>query len=247
MRTVRTPVHSQVEQQYTVMVPFTEKRQGMRTVGRCVPVVKRTTVCEDQGHWEQQAVACGGCAPAAVACGGCATACVTSCAPVTRCVWVPNIVQREVEFTVQEWQTSQEPYEYDFVNCRPEVRQRMVDVCRIEVTQVPCEYEVTTFRREPRVCQRQICEMQPTREVRQVGEQVCVPRTRMEDYQVTTCETVVEDVREEVKVCVPVVSEREVPVQVCRMVERKIMVPAPSCCAAVPACASCGPVAGCCQ
>lgn len=240
MRTVCTPVTVQEERECTVLVRSTEKKQGVRKVGRCVPVVKKTIVCEDQGRWEQQAVACNSCAPVC----GC---CVTSCAPVTRCVWVPNIVQREVEITVHEWQTTDEPYEYEVAVCTPQVQKRIVNVCRLQTSQVPYEYEVTTYRREEKVCQKQVCDMERVMEKRQVTEQICVPRKRMVDYEVTTCECIVEDVKEQFKVCTPVVTETEVPVQVCRMVEKKIMVPAPTCCQAAPACSSCAPAASCCR
>ncbi len=52
--TVCTPVWKEVEQQYTVMVPHQEKRQGVRKVCKMEQVKETRTVCKDKGHWEDK-------------------------------------------------------------------------------------------------------------------------------------------------------------------------------------------------
>jgi hypothetical protein len=251
VRRVARPVVTEEEREYQVLVPQVEKRQGKRLVGQCVPVVRRTTVCEDQGRWELQPVACGGCAPV---CGACATACVTSCAPAMRCVWVPNIVQREVEFNAYEWQTTEEPYEYEVTTCRPEVRKCVVKVCRTECVEEPFEYAVTTFTREQRLAQKQVCDWERTFEQRQCIKRSYVPRAREEEYEVTLYDCITEQEKQEYTVCVPEVSQKEIEVQVCRMVERVIQVPVTTCeqvnatcCGGVPASPTWAPAASCCN
>ena len=125
-RCITTPVTRNVEQTYTVNVPYTEQRTGTRTVWECVPVVQTRTICEDRGHWEQRCIpvanGCQSCGVATTccrprrhfACGCDACAPCASCAPAPACntvvtqnVWVPNIVQREVQCTVNTQQCRQ--------------------------------------------------------------------------------------------------------------------------------------------
>ena len=47
------PVVTDETQEYTVCVPHTETREGMRTVCKVIPVTKTRTVTVDEGHWEQ--------------------------------------------------------------------------------------------------------------------------------------------------------------------------------------------------
>jgi len=71
----------------------------------------------------------------------------------------------------------------------------------------------------------------------------CVAKEETYTYDVTTCETVSEEKTENYTVQVPVQVEKEIQVQVCRMVEKRIQVPAPACCAPA-ATSACG---GCCR
>src|SRR3954464_809331 len=77
--------------EYTVMVPQTETKQATRQVCRMVPETRTRTVCEDQGHWEEQTAQPG--------CGDCGCRSQRTCR-----VWVPNQVTREVEYTVMRRQ-----------------------------------------------------------------------------------------------------------------------------------------------
>src|SRR5690606_36776910 len=87
--------------------------------------------------------ACGayGCQPA-VGSYGYSTACGS------RSVWVPNIVQRPVQVTVNKWVQETQPYEYQVTLYRPETRTRNVPVCEMVTEQQPYQYQVTTFRPE---------------------------------------------------------------------------------------------------
>ena len=160
-RCVMNRVVENVQQNYTVNVPYQEQRTGTRTVVECVPVVQTRTVCEDQGHWEQRCVpVANGCQSCGVAtnccrprrhfaCGCDACAPCASCAPapvcntvVTQNVWVPKIVQKEVQCTVNVQQCKQVPYNYTVTLCKPEVRTRTVQVCKMVPTQQEFEYQV---------------------------------------------------------------------------------------------------------
>lgn len=255
VRKVCKPVWVDVEREFTTMVPNTEARKGTRNVWKCVPVVKKSVICEDKGQWVEQpapAPACGACAPInccapAVACGcaaPCNSACGQSCVPASRMVWVPNIVQREVEVTVHEMQCGTEEFDYNVTLCKPEIQKRLVKVCKMEVFEEKYNWQETTYRKENRVCQKQVCDWEDVTETRQVKECVMVPKTKTENFNVTTYECVTEDVKKQVQVCVPVTVEKDISVQVCKMVEKKIMVPAPAACCAP---ATCAPAAACCQ
>ena len=272
-RCVVTPVTKNVEQTYVVNVPYTEQRTGTRTVWECVPVVQTRIVCEDQGHWEQRCIpVANGCQSCGVAtrccrprrhhaCGCDPCAPCASCAPapvcntiVTQNVWVPKIVQREVQCTVNTRQSKQVPYtctvtlckpesrtrtvqvcemvrslqecEYQVQLCKPETRSRTVQVCEMVRSEQPYEYQVQLCKPEARTRQITVCKQVPEEKTRTVSYAVCVPKTREEQYPVTVCDPVTEVKTETYTVCIPVCVEMEIQVQVCKMVEKKIMVPA---------------------
>lgn len=275
-RCVMRPNIRNVEQPYLVSIPYTEQRTGTRTVWECVPTVQTRTVCEDQGHWEQRCTpVSNGCQPYGVvanccrpslnyACCGC-DPCATCCVP-TVCVqnvWVPKIVQREIQCTVYTNQCRQVPYNYSVTLCRQEQRSRTVQVCEMVPTQVEFEYQVQLCRPEQRTCTVQVCNLVPSTEKYEYQVQLCRPenrirkvtccrlipeektrivnycvpvtKTREEQYPVTICDTICEEKSENYTVCVPYCVEREIQVQVCRSVPRKVLVPA------------CPQVAPCCQ
>jgi len=193
--TVCTPVWKDVTRKYTVNVPHVEQRQGVRNVVRCVPVKCKRIVCEDQGHWEERpvnpcATSCrNGCAP-------CPTRC-NPCCPQPRCVqrvWVPNIVQREIEETVMRRQCAQEP----------------------------CTYQVTVCKPETRTCTTKVCEYKQEIKTRQVNYTVCVPKKRTCSYEVTEYKCVPKETTQKYTVCVPHEVEKEVQVQVCKMVPQTV-------------------------
>jgi YTV protein len=214
--TVLKPVYKEVEHKYTVSVPYCEKRTGMRTICRSVPVTRIRTVCVDQGHWELRP-ACPVCKPYGP----------RAAAPVAVCktrVWVPNLVQKQVAYTVDTIQTVQVPYEYQVTLCRPEIRTRTEKVCTLVPTQESYPYEVHLTRTENRSRTVQICEYVPEERTRTVNETVCVPRQKTESYTETVYRRVAEKQIRKETVCVPVCTTREVPVRVCRLVPKTVEV-----------------------
>ena len=204
--TVCKPVFETRTQTYTVCVPHAETRQGTRVVCKVVPTKETRTVCRDRGHWEERVIACqscGGCGNCGRrrgcgSCGGCG-----SCAPATRTcrVWVPNIVQEEVEVTVR----------------------------RVVKESVPCEYTVTVNKLEERTRDVKVCKMVSEQKSREVQCTVCVPEQRTRTCNVTTYKCITEDVEQQYTVCVPHQVEKEVQVRVCKMVPKTILVPASNC------------------
>ena len=225
--TVCTPVWKEVEQQYTVMVPHQETRQCTRKVCKMEKVTQTRTVCKDKGHWEEQVVevpcSCrkfrrcharhGCCGSACDPCGGCCG--TTTC---TKKVWVPNIVQEEVEYTCCKPVLVDEPYEYCVTVCTPEVRTRTVKVCEYVKEQKSREVQYTVCVPQQKTVTRQVCVVK------------CVPEEKVITY----------------KVRVPHCVQKEVEVKVCKMVQKTIQVPccpprrccrpAPKCCAPAPQC-----------
>ena len=138
-----------VQRDITVMVPHREVRQGVRTVCRPIPTQVMKKVCRDMGQWTAKTY---------IDHYGCEQTCQ---------VWMPNIVTEQVPVTVLKPQFVEEPFQYDHIVCRPEVRhvtQRIprpvyeprsrevscvVPVCKLVEQQVP----VTTYRTvvEPKV------------------------------------------------------------------------------------------------
>jgi len=184
--TVARPVWEQREQSCTVMVPYTEVREGVRTVCRPVAVQTTKTVCRDAGQWVCQACPCG-----------------DPCCQETCMVWCPNIIEEEVPCTVYRNEYHQERFKYNVTVCRPEVRKRMVKVCRY------------TYEKQQR----------------QVAYTVCVPEQREVVRNVTTYRMVPEQVVQKYTVMVPQTVQKEVTVMVCRMVPKVVtcQVPVPCC------------------
>lgn len=198
---VSKPVWTDQVRTYTVMVPQCETRQGTRTVCRMVPVQETRTVCEDQGRWEERPAACAPALPPP--CGPC----VAAMAPQMQRVWVPNVVQKQIQVTCMKPQITQEPCTYQVMVCRPEQRQCTVRVCHYE--QVPV--------------QREVCQT------------VCVPQVRTWTENCVTCRVVPEQQQRQCTVMVPHQVQKTVQVRVCRMVPQTIQVPVcQPCCDAAP-------------
>lgn len=232
-RTVERPVcrtvwHDETKS-YTVCVPYQETVSATRRVCEWVNVTRTKTVTEDHGSWEEVAVAAG--------CGheGCSheTCIHESCSSeggATRIVrkWVPNLVQREVEYQARELQTKDVPYEKTVTRYRKETRERTVRVPEVvretETREVPCiemvpqertvtvkkpqmkevtfEYPVTVYTTETRTRTDRVCKRIPEEKTREVTYRVCVPKQETRTYQVTTyrCEPYEETVTETVMV-----------------------------------------------
>ena len=279
--TVPRTVMRQVSQNYTVRVPYTETREGTRQVCRWAPVNEQRTVCVDEGHYEDQVVAAGcnggysaGCRGHRRRCcsapcnTGCASPCdaPAACAPVvTQKVWVPNIVQKIVNVTVNRSQMVNEAYSYLVQLCRDETRTRTVNVCDVvnetrtrevpytvcvakqesyvvnkpQIVDVPYTYMVTLCRPETRTRTVNVCDVVTEEQTRNVDYTVCVPKQQTRTRQVTTVNMVQEPRTETYSVQVPYRVEKDVQVQVCKMVPKKILVNvpvAPPCAPAAPPC-----------
>ena len=115
--------------------------------------------------------------------------------------WVPKLERREVKYTVLRPQPRDVPYEYDVTICKPEKRTETVQVCN--------------YVAEP--------------QKRSVPYTVCVPVKKTGTREVTSYRRVEEQKTHTYTVRVPYTVEKQVPVQVCRMVAKKVTMPAPSC------------------
>jgi hypothetical protein len=216
VKIVCKPVWVEKEVPCTVMVAHEEERSGTRHVCHVVPVVKMRKVCEDKGHWEERVVE--HCGVSWKSCGK-KKYCATSCGPVcggctttTVCkVWVPNLVETEVEYTCHETQVVAEPYTYKVTVCKPEQQMKKVRVCEYVKEEVPYKYHVTVCKEEERVCKVKVCR----------NEWVEEPYTWKE--------------------CAWKHEKKEVDVHVCKMVQKeiecKVWHPAP--CHTGTACATC--------
>ena len=99
-----------------------------------------------------------------------------------------------------------EPYTYTVTVCKPETRNRTVNVCEMVSEQLS----------------------------REVPYMVCVPQKRTRTRNVTTCRAVQEEKTDTYTICVPYTVEREVQVRVCKLVPKTIQcrvpVAAAQCC-----------------
>ena len=234
---VSVPEWKDVTTEYTVMVPSTEKRQGVRKVAKCVPTTEKRTVCEHSGHWEDRAVQVQTFVQGCDACGR-----PTCCPQTTTCtqkVWVPEVIQKQVDVTVNKIVCEDQPYDYEVTVCKPETK---------TATQKVCTYKCETHTRD-------------------VQFTVCVPEKKTATRTVVSCKPVMEEHDQQFTVMVPHKVEKEILVNVCKMVEKKIQVqtccpqpaptcntggtsscctaPAANCCQAAPTC--CRPAATCCN
>jgi len=216
--TVRIPICRDVKQEYTVMVPRQEIRTASRTVCKRIPVTETRTVRVDEGCWETQAVEvpcspCRGCHLRKRCCGECS--CCDPCAPKTRTVckrvWVPNIVEKEVDCTSYKLVREEVPCNYTVTVCTPETRTRTVRVrdCKTET-------RTRTFK---------VCHYEQEQRTREVNYTVCVAKTREVECQVTCCKNVPVTKTVSYTVCVPVMVEKEVQVRVRKMETKTIQVP----------------------
>jgi hypothetical protein len=211
---VSVPVWREVQRTCCVMVPHQEKRTGTRTVCKCVPVVEKKTCTVDEGHWEEKMVEVPCCCR--ICCrrssNPCAKACESPTKTVCKRVWVPNLVEKEIECTRYERVVEQVPCEYTVTVCRPEQR---------TITEKVCEYKT---EKQTRVITK-VCGYECEKKTRQMAYTVCVPTTKEIEVPVTTyrCEEVTKKVQ--YPVCVPVEVEREVQVCVCKMVPKTVKVP----------------------
>jgi hypothetical protein len=169
---------------------------------------------------------------------------------VTRRVWVPNVVNEEVQvvenvaqaqevtYTVLEQQSQQVPYEFTYLVYRPETRTGTRKVVNyVEETRTRSR-KVVQYNEETRTrTRKQLSYKQETRtetipyvsyttekRTKEVNFTINVPETKVEPFTTTRYDTVMEDVTEQYTVSVPVASSKEVQVQVCRMIPKLVPV-----------------------
>jgi hypothetical protein len=173
--TACTMTYETAQKQITVMVPHRELRQGVRTVCKPVETQVMKTVCKDMGQWAVKSYVdiCG---------------CTQTCQ-----VWMPNIVTEQVPVTVWKPNFVEEPFQYEEIVCKPEIRNVtvqipkpvyetkarqvscMVPVCRTVEAQVPR----TTYRKvmEPKVVNYMAMVQVPVTKQVQVPVCTMVPQT----------------------------------------------------------------------
>ena len=195
----------------------------MRTVTKCVPVVRTRDICVDAGCWQERVSKpvckkCGPCGPAVA---------VATC----KCrVWVPKLVHKQECCTVNTIQTVQLPYEYEVKCERPEVRTKIEKVCTTMPTEEQYSYLVQLTRHEIRTRFVEVCKMVPEVRTRTVSETICVPRQKIETYTETVVRRVAEKRICKETVCVPFCTTREITVCVCKMVPKTVEVAAKPVC-----------------
>jgi hypothetical protein len=226
----------------------------MRRVVRCVPVTQTRTVCSDKGHWEEQPADC-----CSASCGGCEDSCATPCGEEDPCgccsarrsgrhgllarrcawrapccaptkVWVPNVVQDEVEVTVMQRQCVDVPYTYTVTVCTPETRTRMVKRCSYRPEIRTRTVRVCRYDRKTRTRTRQVTQCKLETRTRDVNYTAWVPQTRTTPHKITTYKCVPAERVQQYTVMVPHQVQKEVQVRVCRMVPKTIQVPSVTCC-----------------
>lgn len=217
---VCVPVWTEVEKTCTVMVPHQETRTGTRTVCKRVPVTETKIVCVDKGCWQKQMVEIpcrrkpahrAGCG-----CDSCCDPCEVPTRTVCRRVWVPNIVQKELQRTRCKIVTEQVPCQYTVTVCKPETRTEMVKVCSYKT-----ELRTRTVKR---------CHYELEQKTRELTYTACVAKSREVEVPVTTYKCVPETSTQTYTVCVPVEGEKEIQVRVCKMVPKTVKVPVCSDC-----------------
>lgn len=250
-RTVRKPHWKEVDHEYTVMVPSMETQTQKYWVWESHPVKKTRKVCEDKGHWEEKQVQVGGCNPCQSACGSCNTCCNPCPVTCTQKVWVPNIVETEVEYTTHECRKVEKTREVQVCVSKPVKKTCKRKVCEWVEEEEEYTYEVCGWKKEEKTCTRKVCETTWEEVTQKVEYSEWVAKTKTVEDTVCRWECVPTKKTIKETRCVPVQVKEEVDVKVCRMVEKtikeKVCVPAPAPCNAQPAapCNACSKPAPC--
>jgi hypothetical protein len=148
------PTAEQVEQSYTVNVPYTEQRTATRAFQRRVPVTTHRTVTVNTGSWQTQTMEVPACCGCNDSCG-----CAPANRPVCRRVWVPSCEERQVPVTTYQCTTEEVPYTYNVCLNRQENRTRMctVNKCRQERRSRTVNVCKTRQEERTRNCTVQLC------------------------------------------------------------------------------------------
>jgi len=171
-----TPTWKEVTKDVTVMVNSVEAREGVRRVCKPVMTTETRTVCKDMGAYECRTY---------VDCCGCCRTCK---------VWVPNVVQEQVQVQVCKHQVSEEAYTYNVNVCKPVAQTK-------------------TFK---------VCEMVRENKTREVSYTECQANQVEKTFTETYCERVAEQKEVSYTVCEAVTEQREVRVAKCVMTPKEV-------------------------
>jgi hypothetical protein len=134
--------------------------------------------------------------------GCCAPSCCAPCQPTVCRVWVPNIVQREVQYTCYKPQFQDVPYQYQVTVCKPVMQTQTVQVP--SVVRTPQTKQVTCTVMVPKTENRTLT----------LTSFKCEPQQRTYSYTVPVPYTVQAQVQVPVCTMVPKVITCQVPVMV---------------------------------
>lgn len=178
---VDTPVVKWVDQKYHEYVPGTKTVTKYRTRTECRPVTVKKVVCEDQGHYEQREV----------------ETCDAKGVKSTRVcqVWVPKIVEREVEVTENQMVEIKEPYTCEVTVCVPVERTRRVKVWETKTETKTVNHPYETVVPKTRVEMVTVCVTEKVPATKVVPVEVCVPYTVDVEKQVRVCKMVPKTIR----------------------------------------------------
>lgn len=236
--TVTRCVPEQVQVMQTVCVPTQEKQM----VTRCVPRVTQEKVNRtvDRGHCEQRVVAyAGGCGGCGSGCGGCASACGGCGGTTTVNVWVPNLVNEQVDVNVCRWVEEQVPVNVTVMR----TEQRPVNVTRLVPRQFQENVTVMSWQPEKQKVTVNLCRTENF--VENVPVQVCRMEAQVRKDTVTcyTQRTVAVPSVRNVMVCVPYQDTVTVTRYEPKYVQQQVAV---NCGGGCGGCSDCGQVSSCC-
>lgn len=236
---VQVPIWENVQRQYTVVVPHQELRTATRTVCRDVPSLEKRLITRDLGHF---ATACHDVATTCCSCRSCNPCCTTTLTPVCKKIWVPNVVQEEIDVTVCRKECANEQFQYSVTVCKPETRVETVKVQKLVTEKRSETVRVHDLVPEQRTEVVKVHDCVVEEREKEVKYIVNVPETHSKTVDVVKYVQVPEERVETVQVKVPVTIEKQVEVKVCKMVPKCVLVPVTKCCGP----AHCGVVRKCC-
>jgi hypothetical protein len=173
---VCTPTWKEVTRDVVVNTYETVAKEGVRQVCRPVMTTETRTICKDMGAYECRSY---------VDCCGCTRTCQ---------VWVPNVVQQEVQ----------------------------IQVCRQEVVNVPFTYNVTVCKPVTQTKTFRVQEMVQEQKTREVNFTVCEAQQVEKTFTETYCQRVAEERTINYVVNEASTEQREVKVAKCIMVPKEV-------------------------
>jgi len=220
--TIYTPITVRETVEESVLIPYVEKREGVRQRCRLECYTEMKTVTRDCGHYISVPYE----VPACVGCTNQQATTITQC----RKVWVPKLVQEQVPVKCFKPAFYSENYTYCVTCYRPETRMR--DRCVMKLCPSTRQRDVCVLVSNVKEITREVpvCKLVPEEIKREVTRTECEIQTEDRTRIVTDTRCGYEP-RTVTYMCnVPVVVKKEVQVQVCKMVPKVIQVPAGKCC-----------------